>query len=333
MNSGTNAKPNILIILNDDMGYSDIGCYGGEIETPNLDRLAANGLRYSQFYNTARCSPSRASMLTGLHPHQTGIGILTYDSGPEGYAGNLNKRCVTVAQVLRQNNYRPTERQVARRQQPDQADRYVAVAARLRRFLRHHHRRRQLLRSEYADARQRQHRARGRARPGIFLHRCDQRPGRGLYRQHTQAQSPTTPFFQYVAYTAPHWPLHAHDEDIAKYKGRFDAGWDALREARLGTAGRRRHPQAELEADRSRPDAAAVDEAEKRRASANGRCAAWRSTPRRSTAWTRASAASSTRWRETGQLDDTLVIFLVRQRRLRRGHSAKTSPSTNWSTS
>ena len=74
------------------MGFSDIGCYGGEIETPNLDRLAANGLRYSQFYNTARCSPSRASLLTGLHPHQTGIGILTYSNGPEGYAGNLNKQ-------------------------------------------------------------------------------------------------------------------------------------------------------------------------------------------------------------------------------------------------
>src|SRR5947208_12457588 len=84
-------SPNILLILNDDMGFSDIGCYGGEIETPNLDRLAANGLRYSQFYNTARCSPSRASLLTGLHPHQTGIGILTYSNGPEGYAGNLNK--------------------------------------------------------------------------------------------------------------------------------------------------------------------------------------------------------------------------------------------------
>ena len=99
-------SPNILIILNDDMGFSDIGCYGGEIETPNLDRLAANGLRYSQFYNTARCSPSRASLLTGLHPHQTGIGILTYSNGPEGYAGNLNKSCVTVAEVLKQKNYK-----------------------------------------------------------------------------------------------------------------------------------------------------------------------------------------------------------------------------------
>ena len=74
--------------------------------TPNLDRLAANGLRFSSFYNTARCSPSRASLLTGLHPHQTGIGILTYDSGPEGYAGNLNHRCVTIPQVLKASGYR-----------------------------------------------------------------------------------------------------------------------------------------------------------------------------------------------------------------------------------
>src|SRR3954452_14039866 len=93
-------SPNILLILNDDMGFSDIGCYGGEIETPNLDRLAANGLRYSQFYNTARCSPSRASLMTGLHPHQTGIGILNYDDSPDGYSGTLNERCVTIAEVL-----------------------------------------------------------------------------------------------------------------------------------------------------------------------------------------------------------------------------------------
>ena len=104
----TKKKPNVVLILNDDMGYSDLGCYGGEIDTPNLDRLARDGLRFSQFYNTARCSPSRASMLTGLHPHQTGVGILTYDSGPEGYAGNLNKRCVTIPQALRTNGYRDT---------------------------------------------------------------------------------------------------------------------------------------------------------------------------------------------------------------------------------
>ena len=99
-------KPNILLIMNDDMGYSDIGCYGGEIDTPNLNRLAQNGLRFSQFYNSPRCSPSRASLLTGLHPHQTGIGILTYPIGPEGYAGNLNKQCVTIAEVLKNCDYK-----------------------------------------------------------------------------------------------------------------------------------------------------------------------------------------------------------------------------------
>ena len=98
--------PDILLILNDDMGYSDIGCFGGEVQTPNLDRLAAHGLRFSQFYNTARCSPSRASLLTGLHPHQTGIGILTDDYSPEGYCGNLNKQCMTMAEVLRAGGYR-----------------------------------------------------------------------------------------------------------------------------------------------------------------------------------------------------------------------------------
>ena len=113
----TKTKPNVVLILNDDMGYSDLGCYGGEIETPNLDRLARNGLRFTQFYNTARCSPTRASLLTGLHPHQTGVGILTYDSGPEGYAGNLNKRCVTIPQVLKaQRLPHLHERQVARRE-------------------------------------------------------------------------------------------------------------------------------------------------------------------------------------------------------------------------
>lgn len=98
-------KPNVLLILNDDMGYSDIGCYGGEVKTPHLDALASDGVRFSQFYNTARCSPSRASLLTGLHPHQTGIGILTYDNGPEGYPGDLNNQCVTMAEVLKDNGY------------------------------------------------------------------------------------------------------------------------------------------------------------------------------------------------------------------------------------
>src|SRR5579885_3547174 len=100
------APPNIVVILSDDMGFSDLGCYGGEIQTPNLDRLAAGGLRFTQFYNTARCCPSRASLLTGLYPHQAGVGLMTADLGLPGYRGHLNDRCVTLAEVLRSAGYR-----------------------------------------------------------------------------------------------------------------------------------------------------------------------------------------------------------------------------------
>src|ERR1041384_5326000 len=95
------AQPNILLILVDDMGFSDLGCYGSEIPTPNLDRLAAQGLRFTQFYNTGRCCPTRASILTGLYPHQTCVGHMTEDDGIPGYRGRLNDSCVTIAEVLR----------------------------------------------------------------------------------------------------------------------------------------------------------------------------------------------------------------------------------------
>src|SRR5687768_8286296 len=98
-------RPNILLIMSDDMGFSDIGCYGGEIQTPNLDSLAKNGLRFTQFYNTARCCPTRAALLTGLYPHQAGVGHMTSDGGHEGYRGELNRRCATIAEVLRPAGY------------------------------------------------------------------------------------------------------------------------------------------------------------------------------------------------------------------------------------
>src|SRR5215470_18015735 len=99
-------RPNILLILADDLGYSDLGCYGGEIRTPNLDRLAANGLRFTQFYNAARCCPSRASLLTGLYPHQAGVGGMTVDQGKPGYRGSLQPNTATLAEVLRSAGYR-----------------------------------------------------------------------------------------------------------------------------------------------------------------------------------------------------------------------------------
>src|SRR5210317_1576191 len=93
-----NSQPNIILIMSDDMGYSDIGCYGGVINTPNLDGLAENGLRFTQFYNTARCCPTRASLLTGLYQHQAGVGHMMNDRGSEAYRGDLSQNAVTIAE-------------------------------------------------------------------------------------------------------------------------------------------------------------------------------------------------------------------------------------------
>ncbi len=99
-------QPNIMIILSDDMGFSDLGCYGSEIQTPNLDKLAAEGVRFTHFYNNARCCPTRASLLTGLYPHEAGIGHMTTDQGYDGYRGQLNQQCVTIPEVMRTAGYR-----------------------------------------------------------------------------------------------------------------------------------------------------------------------------------------------------------------------------------
>lgn len=226
-------RPNVLLIMNDDMGYSDIGCYGGEVDTPNLDRLAKNGLRLTQFYNTPRCSPSRASLLTGLYPHQTGIGILTYPTGPEGYAGDLNRDCVTIAEVLREGGYRtylsgkwhvsstltePTDSWPMQRG----FDAFYGTVIGAGSFY-------------YPNTLTRgndniDHEAEND--PSFFYTDAISDQAAAFVRSHKQEHG-DEPFFQYVAYTAPHWPLHAHPEDIEKYKGRFDEGWDDLREQRL----------------------------------------------------------------------------------------------------
>lgn len=233
MNQNDIRKPNIVLILNDDMGYSDIGCYGGEIQTPNLDRLAANGLRFTQFYNTARCSPSRASLLTGLHPHQTGVGVLTYDMGPEGYAGNLGKNCVTIPQALKASQYKtymsgkwhvassltePTDTWPLQRG----FDEFFGTIIGAGSFYDPN----TLTRGNQNI----EHEA--RANKDFFYTDAISNQAADYIREHAD-QHPGQPFFEYVAYTAPHWPLHAHDEDIAKYKGRFDKGWDDLRAERL----------------------------------------------------------------------------------------------------
>ena len=101
-------KPNIIVILADDLGYSDLSCYGGEISTPNLDGLARGGLRFTQFYNAARCCPTRAALLTGLYPHQAGVGMMTADAGEKfpGYRGAIRPYAVTLAEALKSVGYR-----------------------------------------------------------------------------------------------------------------------------------------------------------------------------------------------------------------------------------
>ncbi|MFV0332929.1 MAG: arylsulfatase [Tropicimonas sp.] len=226
-------QPNIILILNDDMGYSDIGCYGGEVMTPNLDRLAQHGLRYSQFYNTARCSPSRASLITGLHPHQTGIGILTYDIGPEGYVGNLVDECVTIPEVLKSRGYRSYMsgkwHVAADLKNPNGAwptqrgfDEFYGTIIGAGSFYHPNTLTRGVENIEAEAVND----------PGFFYTDAISDQAADYVRGHGR-DHPDQPFFMYVAYTAPHWPLHAHREDIEKYKGRFDAGWDRLREERL----------------------------------------------------------------------------------------------------
>src|SRR5436190_16046809 len=100
------SRPNIVLILADDLGYSDLGCFGGEIHTPNIDALAAKGLRFTQFYNCGRCCPTRASLLTGLYPHQAGVGRMTTDTGRAGYRGYLTGNTVTIGEVLQSAGYR-----------------------------------------------------------------------------------------------------------------------------------------------------------------------------------------------------------------------------------
>ncbi|HZB30189.1 MAG TPA: sulfatase-like hydrolase/transferase, partial [Streptosporangiaceae bacterium] len=225
-------KPDIVLVLADDMGFSDIGCYGGEVATPNLDRLAASGVRLTQFYNTARCSPSRASLLTGLHPHQTGIGILNYDDSPDGYPGTLNDSCVTIAEALRPAGYRSylsgKWHMSSELRRPGDAwptrrgfDRFYGTLAGAGSYYQP-----ATLTRDEKNIEDEAH------EDGFYYTDAISDNAADFVREHHDGQ-PNAPMFLYVAYTAPHWPLHALEEDIAAYAGRFSAGWDELRRERL----------------------------------------------------------------------------------------------------
>jgi len=220
--SAASRRPNIVLILADDMGFSDLGCYGGEIKTPNLDRLAAGGLRFSQFYNCALCGPSRAALMTGLHPAQVGV---------TGWTGQLNNRCVTAFELLKRAGY--TTCAVGRLDMTVAGKWYEPTML-----------------SRYLD---RYLGSTGRTGPGNYFkavrgadYFCDGQPYTLPTRTYKtdlitdfavkfieELATNSQPFFLYVAHYAPHWPLHAKPEDIAKYRKLYrKLGWDEARSSR-----------------------------------------------------------------------------------------------------
>ena len=239
MKEGKEGKsPNIILFLADDMGFSDIGCYGSEIPTPNIDAMAACGLRYSQMYNNARCCPSRASLLTGLYPHQAGVGHMTGNIGIPQYQGYLNENCLTLAEGLKRCGY------------------HTAMAGKWHVGGEYGHRK-----SAWEAAGQEGYPTpmqRGFERfygtlegAGNYYNPVTLmedgkwvtlRPEDNFYYTEKIAEKSceyidsfsedTGPYFLYVAFNAPHWPLHARQEDIRDREGSYLEGWDEIRKRR-----------------------------------------------------------------------------------------------------
>ncbi|MSU24089.1 MAG: arylsulfatase [Opitutus sp.] len=229
-------RPNIVIILVDDMGFSDIGCYGGEIPTPNIDALAKGGVRFTQFYNTGRCCPTRASLLTGLYSHQAGVGhMVNPRTGADGavlpgYAGRLNDRCVTFAEVVHSAGYftamtgkwhvgqalgvTPWGRGFDRSLNAAAGGFYYPGSERAKLFL---------------NGRDVGGGGEGGVPPEWYS--TDLWTDYGL-RFIDEARAEKKPFLLYLAHNAPHFPLQAPADEIARFRGKFMDGWDKLREAR-----------------------------------------------------------------------------------------------------
>ena len=227
-------RPNIVIIMVDDMGFSDVGCYGGEIKTPNIDSLASGGLRFKQFYNTGRCCPTRASLMTGLHPHQAGIGHMTETPQvpsplqDEPYQGYLNNQCVTVAQVLKKAGYHtlmtgkwhlgyhrkecwPLQRGF---------DKYFGIISGASDYFKPDSARGLTYMNEPVEA-----------PDGFYV--TDDFTDYACRFIAESVEAENKPFFLYLAYNAPHWPLEAKAEDLKKYEGKYKVGWHEISRRRL----------------------------------------------------------------------------------------------------
>lgn len=229
-------RPNIIVILSDDMGYSDLGCYGGEVETPNLDALAQNGLRFTQFYNGARCCPTRASLMTGCYPHQTGIGHMTntpknfkqHDLGLAEYRGFLNRNCVTIAEVLKEAGYSTLmsgkwHLGISEKEKwPLQRgfDKFYGIIAGASNFFKPEYPRGITYMNDTISITDEDY------------YTTDAFTDYAINFIDESKQENDKPFFLYLAYTAPHWPLHAPQEVVEKYKGKYMGGWSELRNTR-----------------------------------------------------------------------------------------------------
>lgn len=230
-------RPNIIVIMSDDMGISDIGCYGSEINTPTLDSLARNGLRFTQFYNTARCCPTRASLLTGLYPHQAGVGHMMNDRGVDGYRGEVNKTSMTIAEVLKTAGYATYmtgKWHVTKTTKPKtEGDKWNWPRQRgFDRFYGTIHGAGSLwdpnsLTRDNKFVTPVNDKEYQPKEPWFYTDAISDNAVKYI-REHEGEK----PFFMYVAYTAAHWPMHAPEKDVAKYKGKYDVGFEPIRKAR-----------------------------------------------------------------------------------------------------
>jgi arylsulfatase A-like enzyme len=310
-------RPNIIVILADDMGYSDPGCFGGEIRTPNIDGLAQGGLRFTQFYNGGRCCPTRASLLTGLYPHQAGVGRMTNDANLPGYRGRLTENTVTIAEVLRASGYRTAmvgKWHLSNTKEEPGHLRYLNNQA---------------IRDQFSDPKTypvgRGFESHYGPIWGVvnyfdpFSLVQNAEPVREVPKDYyiTDAISDRAvekvgafskgkePFFLYVAHVAPHWPLHALEEDVKKYENTYREGWDAIRDGRLKRMKERGILFAGEAAPRNEPGLK------------------WEDNPTREwDAWAMAVHAAMVdrmdqgigrlvaKLRETKQLDNTLILFM-----------------------
>ncbi|MBD1420493.1 arylsulfatase [Sphingobacterium chuzhouense] len=226
-------RPNIVLILADDMGYSDLGCFGSEIHTPYLDSMAQGGVKMTNFYNASRCCPSRASLLTGVYPHQAGIGDMMNTRPYPAYQGYLNRETVTLAEVLGSAGYGTY---MTGKWHVGQAQEHWPLQRGFDQFY-------GLIDGANSYFENRPYRPNQKLT--IALGNEEIMPPQDYYStdaytdyaisfvdQHLREKK-SDPFFLYIAYQAPHWPLHAKPEDIARYQGKYMDGWEAVRQRRF----------------------------------------------------------------------------------------------------